>query len=1049
MLGVKSISMRALGREFWLILGRPRGPLIVMSLAELSVKRPVFIVCIFLVILGLGILARSRMPSSLYPDVTFPIMNVIVPYPGAGPNEIAEQVSKPIETELNSLAGVRLVRSLSLDNAAVVTAVFSMDTDIRFAEQKVIQVMTRVRPQLPAGILEPTIRSVDPTETPVMTLSFSAALSEAELFDLADREIRPQLEQIEQVGQVDVIGARKREIQVELNLQRLKQIQMSAAEVVGRLSAAGLDIPAGQIGDHDRETLVRAVGRFESLNAIRATPIRQMGNTVISLGDIATVHEGLQDEKNRVTINGEKAVVLLLFRRSGANAVEASDQIRNRIKEINIDQSSKVKGFNLDILRDGARPVRDGIHDATEAIILGLILTIVVVFFFLGNVRSTVITGLALPNSILGAFFLMAIAGFTVNITTLAALALAVGLLIDDAIVVRENIFRHLESGEKPDIAAIKGTREVTLAVVATTLTVLSVFGPVSFLQGIIGQFFKQFGLTICFAMLISLLDSLTIAPMLSAYFGASREEGGVVQRLVAPFGRLQNYLQKMYASILEKTLRFPLRTLFSALVICAVSVVLLKYIPKAFVPSQEAGEFQVLFELPAGVTLDLSDRKLQEAAKKIREHKEVKQAIVTAGGDNGERNEGRILVLLTPPSERKRSTSTMKDVVREDIKDFTNVSTRVEDLLDVGGGAGHPFSMKITGENLADLKTVSGELIEKLKNKTDLKDLSRSYQPGAKEISWVIDSENAKKLAVSSGEVGNELRLLVAGAEPARLHEGSRDYPIHVRVKDSDLKKAFAEVSVPNLNHQLIPLSSVAHREETEAPAAIARENRKPFIEITAELSQSGKDLSSALRETSRLFDSGEVQLPAGVHYEFSGQTKDFQDLLSNMILAVVLSIIAMYLVLASLYESFFVPFSIMLVLPLAICGAFYGLWVTHSSLDIYSMIGCVLLMGVAAKNSILLVDSIRTGVLTGLAVPAAIKRAGNLRFRPIMMTSFALIAGMLPLALPLQESAKGRAPMAIAVIGGVISSTFLTLVVVPAAYGYIVRFEKWVRRA
>jgi HAE1 family hydrophobic/amphiphilic exporter-1 len=675
---------------------------------------------------------------------------------------------------------------------------------------------------------------------------------------------------------------------------------------------------------------------------------------------------------------------------------------------------------------------------------------VAVVFLFLGNVRSTVITGLALPNSILGAFFLIWIAGFSINITTLAALALAVGLLIDDAIVVRENIYRRIEGGEKPESAAVTGTREVTLAVTATTLTVLSVFAPVSFLQGIIGQFFKQFGLTICFAMVISLLDSLTVAPMLSAYFGAPKH-GGWVQKLVAPFERAQRGGQRLYLKWLQRSTRHPFSILAAALVICAVSVVLmLWFIPKTFTPSQESGEFQVLTTVEAGSSLDFTARALQEISERIQRHPEVARVITTAGGDVGERNVGQILVLLQPPEKRHLKTSAVKDLVREDLKARPDVSAQITDLLDVGGGAGHPYQVKVTGENLENVRAVASRLIESLRHETDLKDLTETYRAGGKELRWVVDPQKAREQGASSAEVGNEIRSLITGARPARLHDltssGGRDYAVHVRLNPKEL--SFSDLLVPNMNHQMIPLTAVARRLESETPAAIEREDRKPFIEVDAELDPHGKGLAVALDKTKELFASGRLELPPGVQYEFSGQTKDFQDLLANVILAGALSILAMYLVLASLYESFFVPFSIMLVLPLAICGAFYGLWVTGSNLDIYSMIGCILLMGVAAKNSILLVDSIQAGIQSGLSSAAAITRAGEARFRPIIMTSFALIAGMLPLALPLREASRGQAPMAIAVIGGVVSSTLLTLVVVPAAYGYVARFEAWVRR-
>jgi HAE1 family hydrophobic/amphiphilic exporter-1 len=1019
-----------------------------MKLAELSVRRPIFVTCLFLVILVLGILARARLRTALYPDVNFPVVNVIVPFPGAGPTEIESQIAKPIETALNSIAGVRLVRSLSLDGAAVMTAAFNMGTDLKSSEQKVIQTVSRVRGSLPNGIQEPIIRSVDPTDTPVVVLTLAADLNEAALFDLADNQVKPMLEQVEQVGEVEVLGARKREIQVELDLHKLRAHEMSAEEVVGRLSATGMNIPAGQIDDPEHETLVRTVGEFDSLDSLLKTPVRFVGNeAATTLQEVASVRDGLEDEKNRVYVDEKPALSLRVFRRSGANTIEVSDGVTERVREITADLAPKVKGFKLSILRDGAKPVRDGIREATDAILLGVLLTVGVVLLFLGNLRSTLITALALPNSLLGAFLFMWIAGFSINITTLAALALAVGLLIDDAIVVRENIFRHIQLGESPAIGAILGTSEVTLAVVATTLTVLSVFGPVSFLNGIIGQFFKEFGLTICFAMLISLLDSLTIAPMLSAYFAGSQKESGKHAPIIALFNRFQTAQSRFYEKALEKTLRNPLKVLLAAGLIFGLSFVVLAYIPKSFVPSQESGEFQVIMDLPAGVSLEAMDKVSAEAEQKIRNLGEIKRTVRTVGGAVGEKNHAEIIVQLNPSGERKHSTGEMKDRVREVLSGIPMLTSSVEDLLDIGGGAGQPFVVHITGENLEELKTASQNVVARLKQDPDLKDVDLSYRGGANELRWTIDPTLSKESGVSSAEAGHELRLLLSGDTPARFHENGNEYDIRVRLQPDqrDFRQDYSQLMIPNIDHHLIPLTEVATHSMVEAPARIQRENRKRFIEITAAVNSKGRGLSAAIQDFKHYFDSGEIAHPQGVHYEFAGQTKDFQDLLSSVILAVGLSVGAMYLVLASLYESFFIPFSIMLVLPLAVCGAFYALGITGSTLDIYSMIGCVLLMGVAAKNSILLVDHIQEGLRAGKDLRESILEAGRVRLRPIMMTSFALIAGMLPMALSFQESARQRAPMAIAVIGGVITSTLLTLVVVPAAYEYILRLQKW----
>jgi HAE1 family hydrophobic/amphiphilic exporter-1 len=1028
-----------------------------MNLPELSIRRPVLITCLFMVILALGWVARTKLPNALYPDVSFPVVNVIVPFPGAGPQEIETQVSKPLEDAMGSLPNVRELRSTNIEGAGIVTVVFLMNTDIRYAQQKVIEALQRVRGDLPNGIMEPYIRTVDPSDTPVVTLSLKAHVSEAELYDVANRQLRPALAQIPQVGLVELQGGRQREIHVDLDPAKLKARNMTAQEVVGRLMASGMDIPAGDIEGKKKDVIVRAIGQFKSLDGIRSTPVRFVGDEVLTtVGAVAKVTDGLTDEQNRVFLNGERALVIRIFRQSGGNTVAVSDAVKARLDDLNQTFAKKVKGFSLTLVRDGAAPIRDGVKDATDAIVLGVILTIVVVLFFLGSIRSTIITGLALPNSLLGSFLLMWLAGFSVNITTLAALSLAVGLLIDDAIVVRENIFRRIEHGEPPRRAAVLGTQEVTLAVVATTLTVLSVFGPVSFLQGIIGQFFREFGLTICFAMMISLVDSLTVAPMLSAYFAAPTEAGRkpgpyaqVLKLLLLPFNWLMIGIEKVYAVALRGTLKVPILVLLVAAGVFAYSFKVLDRLPKTFVPSQGSGEFQVSLETPAGTSLDAMSQVAERVDKDVRGHPEVARTVLTVGGENGERNQAKILVQLKQDQSRKGTTEQVKEAVRQELHKFPELAqARVEDLFDIGGGAGAPFVLKITGEDLDQLRAVTEDLVNHLKQDPDLKDVVSSYRPGAGELRVEIDPRRARTYGISSAEVGQELRILLSGVVATHFHEGGQQYDVRVRLapEDRDLRKTFRRINVPNLNHRLLPLPVVAKLTEATSPAVIQRQDRERFIEVSADLSPEGRGLAYAIQKTRQLFDSGEVKLPAGVHYAFAGQTRDFEELLNNAILAVALSIGFMYLVLASLYESFFVPFSIMLVLPLAVCGAFYALALTGGAIDIYSMIGCILLFGVAAKNSILLVDYIHEGIRAGKDLKTAILHAGEIRVRPILMTSFALIAGMVPVAFPSAESAQQRTGMAIAVIGGIVSSTLLTLVVVPAAYRYILLFEKGV---
>jgi HAE1 family hydrophobic/amphiphilic exporter-1 len=1056
-----------------------------MNLAELSVKRPVFITCIFLVILLLGILSYGRLSTELYPDVTFPVVNVVVPLPGAGPEEIENQISKPLENALSGLAGLRSLRSTNIQGAGIVTAVFTMDSDIRVAEQKVTEGVARVRGDFPSGSMEPSIRTIDPSDVPLMTLGLTAKLREDQLFDLADREIRPRLQQISKVGLVEIQGGRKREIEIDVDRDKLIGREMTLGEVVNRVGQSGMNIPSGEIDNSGRSTLVRSVGQFDSLADLARLPVRFVGNEgVTRLSDVATVRDGLTDETARVYVDGNRAIALKVYRQSGGDNISIARDLDDEVRKINAEYSAKFPGWNLSIVHDGTKPVRAGVNEAKLAIELGVVLTILVVFFFLGNLRSTLITGVALPNSLFGAFLLMWVAGFSLNITTLAALSLAVGLLIDDAIVVRESIFKRLEAGDTPHVAAIRGTKEVTLAVVATTLTVLSAFGPIAFLNGIIGQFFKEFGFTICFAMLISLLDSLTMAPMLSAYFAGKKAykeathalaaanttghaadciahqtdaksaemvhvRKGPVAHAHAVFEKYQIWQERVYLRFLNQTLKRPLVVIAGAALVFIFSLFVFNHIPKSFMPPAGAGEFQVLLDTPPGTSLIGTDALAKQIDQSIRARNDVESTVLSVGGDHGESNEGRILVLLK--DHRAHSTSEVKDEVREQLKSISGINVAVQDIIDIGGGAGQAFTVNITGQDLNDIRKVSQNLAEALRKDGDLKDVDTSYRAGASELKVNFNPAEVEQLGVSTTEIGQELRLMLSGVVPAHFHQNGEQYDIRVRLREDqrDLQKDFAQIYIPNVNHRLVPLSSVSKASLDESPANIRRENRTRFIEVSADVDSHGKGLSHALDFTRNFFSSANSAIPPGISYEFAGQTRDFQDLLKSAITAVGLSIAFMYLVLASLYESFFIPLNIMLVLPLAVCGAFYALALTGSPVEINSMIGCILLLGVSAKNSILLVDHIQQSLRDGHSLQDSILDAGKVRLRPIMMTSFALIAGMLPVAIPLEEAARQRAGMAVAVIGGLVTSTLLTLVVVPAMYPYLLRFENWVKRA
>lgn len=1031
-----------------------------MNLAALSIKRPVFITCIVVVILVVGLLSLSKLPVDLFPNVTFPIVTVTTTYPGAGPEEVETLVSKIYEEELSNVPGLKKLSSQNLEAVSVIIAEFNLDVDIKYAEQQVRDKISAARRKLPSDIDEPVIRKIDPADQPIMTISVASNLPDGQLFQYVDKKIKPMFEQVNQVGLVEIFGGRKREIKVELDRNKLKQREISASQVAERLKISGQNIPAGKISGSSSDSVFRTLGEYKTINEIETTIVNFLGNDVpITVKDVGTVKDSLEERKTYAYFNGTNSVILNIYKQSGSNTIGVAKAIKKQLAKINSNLKEQNQPLSLEIVRDGSKQIDANVFDVYETIIIGVILTIIVVFFFLGSLRSTIITGLALPNSLLGAFILLAFAGFTVNIMTLLALSLAVGLLIDDAIVVRENIFRHIEMGAEPVKASIEGTKEVTLAVIATTLTVIAVFAPISFLDGVVGQFFKEFGLTVCFAMIISLFDALTMAPMLSAYFagkiqhhepGVPRKREGIWDNtmgvLLDKFNDFQTWLEDLYVGVLKFTLKRPFIILILSFVIFIASFAALKYVPKTFLPPQDAGEFMVSVDLKPGTSLDGMNTVAKQVDEVVRKNKEINSTLLTVGDKNGQPEKADIFVTLVPSKQRPGvRTSDVKARVREQLKTFSYANPVVKDFDAVGGGQ-RPFNVNIVGDDMKEIEKYSQLLIDRIKNHPALLDVVSSSRSGKPEFQVLPDRNKAERLGVSTTLMGAELRTQVEGSTPAVFREQGEEYDIRVRMQEDqrDLKAAFNNIYVPNINNSLIRLNAVAKPLDTTGPANINRQDRGRYIQISADVAPDGPGMGGAITDINRIMKD-ELKLPSHMRYQFVGQAENFQELMVNMVVAAALGIMFIYFVLASLYESFVTPFTIMLVLPLAMCGAFYALAITGASLDLFSMIGCIMLLGVATKNSILLVDYAHQQVEGGKSLYDAVIASGKARLRPILMTSFALIGGMLPLAIGLNEASKQRTSMGIAVIGGLISSTLLTLVVIPAAYSYIERFRVW----
>lgn len=1048
-----------------------------MSIASFSIKRPIFISSLVIIMVITGYVSLKRIGVDLFPDINIPFVVVSTVYPGAGPEEIETSISKPLEEELSSISGLKRITSRNQEGISLVFAEFSLTTDIKYAEQQVRDKTARTRPLFPDAAKEPLVQRFDPSDQPILRISVFADLPEAELYDLAKERIKPKLEQVNNVGAVKIIGGARREIHIELDRNKINSYQVPALAIANQIKNSGVNIPAGKVEGQEKETSFRTVAKYDSLSQIQ--------NTVVSFGgefgrgvlvrDLGEVKDGLEDrqtlgmlyapisegkheepsligkllfkydppKKERVQ---KKALFLDVYKQSGSNTVEVADGILGKINSINETIKDYKGNPKIILIRDGSRWIRANIEDVTIAIILGILLAVLVVYLFLGNVRSTLITGMALPNSLLGAFIIMYAMGFTMNVMTLLALSLAVGLLVDDAIVVRENIFRKLEEGESVIVAARKGTEEVTLAVIGTSLTVIAVFLPIGFLSGIVGQFFKQFGLTVVFAMIISTFDGLTVAPMLSAYFAGKNDIHKKKNLVLRTFDRFQSFLDKMYAIVIQFALKKPWAVILITFLTLILSILSLGFVKKTFLPANDQGEFMVNIEMTPGTSLNGTLETVTAIQNDLISFVPELDLLATVVGNNdGESNIATVAVSLLPSEYRRRSTAEIKDEIRDMLKKYPGARPKVNDYSAVGGGVQYPFNLNLKGENLKELEAYSVSVMEELRKIPDLTDVDTNFRTGKPEFQVIPDRNKMQTVGVVAGVMGAELRYHIEGGEVAKFLENGIEYDVRLRLKENqrNLRDSFNETRVPNIQNRLIPLNAIAIGKENSSPARIIREDRSRVVPINANLSPGGA-IASASDSALKILKE-KLPPPPGITYSFVGQSEDFKELIQNIILAFGMALIFIYLVLASLYESFITPITILFAIPPAISGAFFALALTGEMLNLFSMIGLILLMGLVAKNSILLVDhAILAMRELGMTRDQAIFDAGSKRLRPILMTSLAMIAGTLPIALGIGEASKSRTAMGIAIIGGLILSTLITLIVVPAVFGYIDRIRE-----
>ncbi|MDQ8020250.1 MAG: efflux RND transporter permease subunit [Moraxellaceae bacterium] len=1028
-----------------------------MWFTRVSINNPVFASMMMLALLVLGLFSYNRLAVEEFPDVKFPVVVVVTAYPGASSEVVETDVSRRIEEGLSSINGMKNLFSHSYQGRSVVVAEFELTVEPESAVQDVREKVAAVRATFRREIEEPTISRFSPDDRPIVTVSLTSdTLDLRALTTRAEQFVRKQYQTLTGIGQVNVIGGAKREIQIQLNPDAMRSAGVGADQIVSVLRAENQELPAGSMVVRAEEYQVQLKGRLASPRDFERLVVGKRGDTTITLGQVAKVIDGEAERESASMINGKTALTLDIVKVQGGNTIAVADLVRKRTEEL--ARELEPEGIKLAVLNDSSEGVRNSLSGVRDNLMEGALLTIIIVFLFLGSWRSTVITGLTLPVALLGSFFMIYLFGFTLNVMTLMALSLCVGLLIDDAIVVRENIVRHAAMGKNAYDSAMDGTREIGLAVLATTLSIVAVFLPVGFMGGIIGQFFFAFGITVTAAVLISMFVSFTLDPMMSSVWpdpdAHSHTRRGVMGRVLNRFEAFLEWLADGYGRLIAWSLGHRKTVIAVALGSLVGAFALVGVVGAEFVPTPDLSRLQVRVDAPDGASLEYTEAKARQVESALREFPEVIEtyASVNVGGAMG-KNAANIEVRFKPRAERERSLAVLTPLVRERIARIAGVRLKSILVAEGPGGDQKPIYLSIQGGDFRELKRISDEVTTRMAKIRGVVELDTSLAASRPTLNVTLNRELASQVGLSLDSVGAALRPLIAGeAATSWLAPDGETYDVRVRLPRDERSSIghLAEIPLASARTDsagrpvMIPLSQVAHIAETTTPAQINRRALQREIAITANLD--GRPLGEVSAEIKQITDS--IKLPPGYRFDVQGSSRDMEESAGFALSALMLAILFIYMVLASQFGSFIQPFGIMSSLPLSLIGVMLALLFSGSTLNIFSIIGVIMLMGLVTKNAILLIDFVNQARKEGHRRTEAIIEAGRVRLRPILMTTFAMVFGMLPIALAVGEGSEQRAPMAHAIIGGVITSTLLTLIVVPVVFTYLDDLSHRIRR-
>ncbi|MDO8956389.1 MAG: efflux RND transporter permease subunit [Deltaproteobacteria bacterium] len=1023
-----------------------------MFLSNLSIKRPIFATVMMLVLVTLGIFSYRKLAIDMFPDVEIPVVSVVTKFPGSSPETVEREVSKRIEEAVNSISGVKHVMSTSRESVSNVVLMFHLEVRVNDAAQEVRAKVSAIRGTMPQGIEEPIIQKLDFATFPIASLAVrSERLSPRDLTTLVEKKVKRRFENISGVGKVDLVGPSKREVNVNIDPLRLEALGMGVDEVIAGLQSENVNTPLGRLNRGGTEYPLRISGKPDAVEQFKTMVIAQRGGRPIPLAEVAQIKDGIEEQRSLALVNGIPAIGLDILKQSGANTVGLVDRVK---KEIEVIQKELPPGTTIEMVRDASSMIRDSVRDVEETLILGGLLTILIVFCFLNSWRSTVITGLTLPISVISSFTVMYFLGMTLNVLTLMALSLAIGMLIDDAIVVRENIVRHLERGEDHFTAAREGTSEIGLAVLATTMSVIAVFIPVAYMKGIVGRFFFQFGITVAFAVLVSLFVSFTLDPMLSSrWVDPDIERKGkrhFLARILDHFNHWFDRTADGYRKVIGWALDHRKIVLFVATVAFFTGLGAFRVLQTEFFPNYDQGEFQVNFKSAPDASMEETQSRLAAVQEALKEIPEVKHTYATIGaGDTGTVRDAMVFAKLKERKERKRKQEEIQRDLRQRIEKIPGI---LPTIMEAGRMDNQkPLVINVRGEDIALLKKYAAVMKEEIYKIRGIVDLEVTLEQDIPEFRLVVDRERAVDAGVMTGDIVRTVGALVGGQAVTTYEDEDGDavnvrvrLPLALRQDPTQVERLRLAVPKPNTLPALVPLGNVVNYGMSTTPSEINRQDLTRQVVITANLD--GLPLGTAVKRVQEA--AKHLTMAPGYQIVFSGEAEDMAESFAYMAEALVLAVIFVYLILAAQFESFIDPLAIMFSLPLSIVGMAGMLFFTRGTINMMSLIGLIMLMGLVTKNAILLVDFTKTLRGRGMIRREALITAGRTRLRPILMTTLAMIFGMLPLALALGQGAEMRAPMARAVIGGLITSTLLTLLVVPVVYTVLDDLGGWVRR-